>query len=183
MRHLGRDCIFVFFFDFVFFLFLQEGQDGSPVAGHSRDVLSIALSYDGRTLASAGRDASVLLWDTRTHKVVKALGGHRASVRALTSRRDAAGAELYSGSLDRCARVWSLEQRAFIETLFGHQVRLRRSHRDSNPRPFVSGLEPTTFCLRTRTWYHFTGTTLADRNALGGICRGDWGCGIWGSMG
>ena len=148
MRHLGRDCIFVFFFDFVFFLFLQEGQDGSPVAGHSRDVLSIALSYDGRTLASAGRDASVLLWDTRTHKVVKALGGHRASVRALTSRRDAAGAELYSGSLDRCARVWSLEQRAFIETLFGHQVRLGRSHTTATRTHDLLSLEPG---------YHFRG--------------------------
>ena len=154
MRHLGRDCIFVFFFDFVFFLFLQEGQDGSPVAGHSRDVLSIALSYDGRTLASAGRDASVLLWDTRTHKVVKALGGHRASVRALTSRRDAAGAELYSGSLDRCARVWSLEQRAFIETLFGHQVHLGRSHTTATRTHDLLSQDSNLVPLY---WYHFSG--------------------------
>ena len=102
--------------------------DGS---GHTSDVLAIALSRDGRLLATGGRDKAVLLWDTRTHTVVKQLRGHKGAVTALATRRDAvgstaagaagAGEQLYTASADRMVKVWDVAQRAYVETLFGHQ--------------------------------------------------------------
>ena len=42
-------------------------------------------------------------------------------VSALSRRRDADGPELYSGCDDRTVRVWDVEQRGYVETLYGHQ--------------------------------------------------------------
>lgn len=94
---------------------------GGEPSGHLADVLSVAVSADGRLIASGGRDSLMLLWDARTNRVVQQFKGHRGPVRALARRRDAVGPELYSASVDRTARAWDLEQRGYIETLHGHQ--------------------------------------------------------------
>lgn len=36
--------------------------------------------------------------------------------------------ELYSGSFDRTVKIWSLDDRAYVDTLYGHQSEVRHVH-------------------------------------------------------
>ena len=51
---------------------------------------------------------------------VQELKGHRDAVTSLCFRMDSY--TLFSGSLDRCLKHWDLNEMAYIETMFGHQV-------------------------------------------------------------
>ncbi|KAF4379344.1 hypothetical protein F8388_013562 [Cannabis sativa] len=86
---------------------------------HSKLVFSLAVSSDGRYLASGGSDRHVHLWDTRTREHIQAFPGHRGPVSCLTFRQGTS--ELFSGSYDRTVKIWNAEDRAYISSLFGHQ--------------------------------------------------------------
>lgn len=86
---------------------------------HSKHVLALAISTDGRYLATGGLDRHVHLWDTRTRGYIQAFPGHRGPVSCLAFRQGAS--ELFSGSYDRTIKIWNAEDRAYITTLFGHQ--------------------------------------------------------------
>ena len=50
---------------------------GARLRGHEGSVASVAISPDGRTLASGSADGTVRLWDVRTRKQLGApLAGH-----------------------------------------------------------------------------------------------------------
>lgn len=86
---------------------------------HSKHVLALAISTDGRYLATGGLDRHVHLWDTRTRGYIQAFPGHRGPVSCLAFRQGAS--ELFSGSYDRTIKIWNAEDRSYITTLFGHQ--------------------------------------------------------------
>jgi len=94
----------------------SSGQNSS-----SGEILAVAVTHDDRFAVSAGRDNVIRVFDSRMkYAEVKALSGHRDTVTSLAFRMDSY--TLFSGSLDRCLKHWDLNDMAYIETLFGHQV-------------------------------------------------------------
>lgn len=86
--------------------------------GHSSYVVQVAVSADGRYMASSSWDHTLKLWDISDRKELRTLGGHTDAVWALALSPDARHA--LSGSDDGTVRVWDLETGREERTLSGH---------------------------------------------------------------
>jgi WD40 repeat protein len=64
----------------------------------------VAYSPDGRTLASAGADHTLRIWDAATGQPVQTLLGHEDWVRDVSYSPD--GRTLASASNDRTVKIW-----------------------------------------------------------------------------
>jgi dipeptidyl aminopeptidase/acylaminoacyl peptidase len=69
-------------------------------------LLAVSFSPDGKTLATAGADRLVRLWEAETGRFIRSFQGHAMSVTALAFSPD--GKTLYSASLDKTIRAWRL---------------------------------------------------------------------------
>lgn len=82
---------------------------GLPLAGHAGGTSALALSRDGRTLATGGHDGTVQIWDLTAadpRAAWKTLAGHAKEVNVLALSAD--GRMLASASDDTTVRVWDL---------------------------------------------------------------------------
>ncbi|KAF5027844.1 hypothetical protein F66182_32 [Fusarium sp. NRRL 66182] len=86
---------------------------------HTDHILAVAASPDGKYVATGGADRKLIIYDAPTLKPIKVFTHHRDAVTGLVFRRGTN--QLYSCSKDRTVKVWSLDEMAYVETLFGHQ--------------------------------------------------------------
>jgi ribosomal RNA-processing protein 9 len=56
------------------------------IQGHTDEILSLAVSSDGRYLVSGSKDRRVGVWDVEKDEWVKGFGGHKDSVSVCMSR-------------------------------------------------------------------------------------------------
>jgi hypothetical protein len=87
--------------------------------GHKDSVGGVAFSPDGKFLAAAGFDRSVVLWDVDNRKLLARLEGHRAEVRGVAFSPD--GKRLASASFDKTVILWDVGSRKPLATLEGHK--------------------------------------------------------------
>jgi len=90
----------------------------ATLRGHTDAVWSVAFSPDDRTLASAGVDMTVKLWDVPDAHEIQQLTGHRGEVRCVAFAPD--GKTLASASNDRSIMVWVRETGEMQRQLTGH---------------------------------------------------------------
>jgi WD40 repeat protein len=69
-------------------------------------VAAVAISPDGRTLASGGQDHKVILNGIATNTRLGVLEGHKGRIDALAFSPD--GRTLATGAEDRSVRLWDL---------------------------------------------------------------------------
>jgi WD40 repeat protein len=85
---------------------------------HGSTIYDLAISPDGRTLATASQDATAKLWDLATGVLRATLKGHRGRVLRLAFSRD--GRTLATGSDDKTAKLWDVATGQLKATL-GHK--------------------------------------------------------------
>jgi cytochrome c/WD40 domain-containing protein len=93
-------------------------SDGSPLhsfEGHLDAAYSLAVSPDGKMIATGAYDQKIRLWDTATGKETALLKGHNGVVNSLSFRPD--GKVLASASADRTVKLWSVPGGQRLETL------------------------------------------------------------------
>lgn len=96
----------------------RKGTEDRHV-GHTAHILCMAISSDGKYLATGDRNKLIMIWEAAPCKHLYTFTGHRDAVSGLSFRKGTH--QLYSASHDRSIKVWNVDENAYVETLFGHQ--------------------------------------------------------------
>ena len=98
---------------------LSSGSLLSTLRGHKDSLYALALSADGKLLATGGYDQQIILWDAPAGQMLATLSGHSGAVFDLQLRGD--GKLLASASADRTVKLWDVATRQRLET-FGQSL-------------------------------------------------------------
>ena len=92
--------------------------------GHKGWVLFVAFSPDNKTLASAGMDNSILIWNADTGQMIgKPLKGHKKFVTSLAWEpliKANVDRRLVSSSKDNDVRIWATTNGSCLRILSSH---------------------------------------------------------------
>jgi WD40 repeat protein len=130
--------------------------------GHTASVTVVALSSDGKLLASGSYDGTVRLWDTSTGAVQQILEGHTTSVFSVAFSPD--GKLVASGSSndyviftrsDATVRLWDAAMGTLQHALEGHTDCIQTVVFSPDGKLLASGSRDKTI----RLWDITTGTT------------------------
>ena len=82
-----------------------------------------------RYLVVGGGDKKVHIWDASSQQYIRSLSGttgHKDIITGLAFREGTH--DLFSCGADRAVKIWSLDNMAYVDTLFGHQSEVRPLH-------------------------------------------------------
>lgn len=112
------------------------GRKDVDHVGHQCDVLALAINTNGDIVASGDETGKIILWDEHLHHIHQ-FTEHKKSVTGLVFRR--LSGQLFSCSSDKTVKVWDVESRSYIETLFGHQDTVQAIDANTREKAITAG--------------------------------------------
>lgn len=79
----------------------------ATLSGHTQAVVGLAVSRDGKYLATGSADSTILIRDAGSYELIRTIRGHKGQVTTLDFSPDSK--TLVSGSTDKTLRLWNLE--------------------------------------------------------------------------
>jgi WD40 repeat protein len=129
--------------------FSEEGFLGAEGAGHTDPIWDMAISPDGRWIATADERnpvALILVWDANTGRIVYQLSKHTDRIRALAFSPDSQ--TLISGGEDNLIIEWNLANGSPIGFFEGHTGNILSVNYSPNGERVISGSNDRT----VRVW-------------------------------
>jgi len=93
-------------------------KDAENFVGHKRKIMALAIDSEGKFVASGDEGGRIIIWSEKLD-FVHEFTDHKKAVLGLVFRSQSS--QLYSCSVDKTVKVYDLETKSYIETLFGHQ--------------------------------------------------------------
>ena len=99
---------------------VETGAIQSSWLAHGDTIFDLALSADGKTLATAGGDKLIKIWDLDSHAEIARLEGHVAQVLSIAFNADAT--QLVTAGADQQLKAWDVKTKERISSLGTHNV-------------------------------------------------------------
>lgn len=84
----------------------KGGKAGKSLKGHAAAIEFVAVSKDGKFLATASEDKTVIIWDVAAGKDTQTIKGHTETVNSVSFSPD--GKQVVTTSADKTVRVWDI---------------------------------------------------------------------------
>jgi eukaryotic-like serine/threonine-protein kinase len=133
----------------------QLDRAQTVLRGHARPVVALALSPDGRRLASGSEDGWVRLWDVPSGREIAGANEHHLALRSVQFSPD--GRSLVSAGYDPTSYLWDATTGRAIRALRGHEKGVWAAVFSPDGRRLASASDDGTL----RLWDPSTGETLA----------------------
>ena len=112
------------------------------IKAHTKEINAVAFSPNGKIIASASKDQSIKLWDSKTGKLIKTFAGHEHFVNSLCF--DPTGKILLSGSEDNTIVAWSISRGRILQKFTGHSAPVTSVHFSPDGVHFASASDDNT---------------------------------------
>ncbi len=119
-----------------------------PFRIHESVVNSVALSQDGQTIVSGGKDSMVRLWNRQGLPLAEPFRGHEGAVSSVAISGD--GQTIVSGGEDGTVRLWNRQGLPLAEPFLGHEDYVNSVAISQDGQTIVSGGEDGTVRLWNR---------------------------------
>jgi WD40 repeat protein/serine/threonine protein kinase len=143
----------------------DSGKELFPRQAHAAALNVLAISHDGRTLASAGEDQVVKLWELADGRVIHSFALHTQAIWGLAFSPN--GDFLAAGSCDCTISLWNVGSGALVRTMLGHSRSPSRIQFSPDGGFLVGGSEGGMI----RRWDVFTGKEGSPLQAHTGTVR------------